>query len=136
MIVARPTRPSTTYPSARPSAVPGVGFAPGSCTLPGIEHPSLGPHPLGTRLARGRAPGRRNGMDQQDTSLVVIFVGEVLAVGAGARRPRQLLGGAYDDQPVAAGQLGHDRVEVAVDLLVAHHGDHLVGQALRGLADL
>jgi hypothetical protein len=46
------------------------------------------------------------------------------------------LAGPDDDQPVAAGQLGHDRVEVPVDLLVAHHGDHLVGQRLRLLADL
>src|SRR5262249_30534411 len=61
---------------------------------------------------------------------------EVLVVRARARRPRQLLGGAYDDQPVAAGELGDDRVEVPIDLLVTHHGDHLVGQRLRLPADL
>ena len=67
---------------------------------------------------------------------ITVVVARVLVVGARARRPGQLLGGAYDDQLVAPRQQGDRRVEVAVDLLVAHHRDHLVGQRLRRLADL
>ncbi len=68
--------------------------------------------------------------------LVVLVGRRVLAVRARARRPRQLLGRPYDDQPVAAHQLGDRRVEVAVHRAVAHDRDHLVGQRLRLLAHL
>src|SRR5689334_720744 len=40
------------------------------------------------------------------TGCSVLVGGEVFVVGARPGRPRQLLGGAYDDQPVAACQLG------------------------------
>src|SRR4051794_30779367 len=65
-----------------------------------------------------------------------LVVARVLVVGPGPGRPRQLLGRAYDDQLVASGQQRDGRVEVAVDLLVADHRDHLVGQRLRCLAHL
>src|SRR3954452_18072508 len=52
----------------------------------------------------------------------------LLAVRPRTRGPRQLLWRAYDDQSVTPGQLGHDGVEVAVDVLVADARDHLVGQ--------
>src|SRR6476469_1136643 len=66
----------------------------------------------------------------------LLVVAEGLVVGAGPRCPRQLPGRAYDDQLVAPRQERHRRVEVAVDLLIADHGDDLVGQRLRSLADL
>src|SRR6478736_1751976 len=69
-------------------------------------------------------------------SRLVVLVGQLLAVRAGSRRPRQLLGRADDDQLVAAGQQRDHGVEVAVDLLVAHDRDDLVGQPLRLLAHL